>query len=108
MEFNFVQFQQQRNERREREQRELVKKLREEHENLSDLIYEDYRSGTDSLSSSDNFQEMRNKWHSAEDVRNRKVRHSIKFFNLFMHSIVMDSSIYGFCFFFWFKLKLFH
>lgn len=66
----------QRNERREREQRELVKKLREEHENLSDLIYEDYRSGSDSFSSSDNLQEARTKWHSAEDVRNRKVSYS--------------------------------
>lgn len=63
----------QRNERREREQRELVKKLREEHENLSDLMLEDYRSGSDSFSSSDNFQEVHTKWHSAEDVRNRKV-----------------------------------
>ncbi|XP_055304336.1 voltage-dependent T-type calcium channel subunit alpha-1G [Sitodiplosis mosellana] len=67
-------FSSERNERREREQRELVKKLREEHENLSDLMLEDYRSGTDSISSSDNCQESRNKWHSAEDVRSRKIR----------------------------------
>ncbi|XP_031625019.1 voltage-dependent T-type calcium channel subunit alpha-1G isoform X2 [Contarinia nasturtii] len=68
-------FSSERNERREREQRELVKKLREEHENLSDLMFEDYRSCSDSISSSDNFQEMRNKWHSAEDVRkSRKIR----------------------------------
>lgn len=52
-----------------------MKKLREEHENLSDLIFEEYRSGSDSFSSSggDNFGEVRTKWHSAEDVRNRKV-----------------------------------
>lgn len=42
-------------------------------------MFEEYRSGSDSLSSSDNIQEVRNKWHSAEDVRNRKVRHSIMF-----------------------------
>ena len=75
LDFNFVHIskKKQRNERREREQRELVKKLREEHENLSDLIFEDYRSGSDSFSSSDNIQEVQTKWHSAEDVRNRKV-----------------------------------
>lgn len=56
-----------------------MKKLREEHENLSDLMYEDYRSGSDSLSSSENFQEVRTKWHSAEDVRNRRVSYLIKF-----------------------------
>lgn len=50
-----------------------MKKLREEHENLSDLMFEDYRSGTDSISSSENYQDSRNKWHSAEDVRSRKV-----------------------------------
>lgn len=55
-----------------------MKKLREEHENLSDLIYEDYRSGSDSFSSSDNYQEIRGKWHSAEDVRNRRVSYLIK------------------------------
>lgn len=50
-----------------------MKKLREEHENLGDLMFEEYCSGSDSISSSDNVQEARNKWHSVEDVRNRKV-----------------------------------
>lgn len=63
----------QRNERREREQRELVKKLREENENLSDLMYDDCHSCSGSTSSSRSYPEVRSKWHSAEDVRNRKV-----------------------------------
>lgn len=50
-----------------------MKKLREEAENLSDLMFEDYRSGSESMSSSENIQEIRNRWHSAEDVRNQKV-----------------------------------
>lgn len=57
-----------------------MKKLREEHENLSDLMYDDYRSGSDSISSSDNIHEVRSKWHSAEDVRSRKVNY-FKLFN---------------------------
>lgn len=67
--FEFVQ----RNERREREQRELVKKLREENENLSDLMFDDCRSCSESTSTNENYAEVRNKWHSAEDIRNRRV-----------------------------------
>lgn len=63
----------QRNERREREQRELVKKLREENENLSDLMFDECRSCSESTSTNGSYQEIRTKWHSAEDVRNRKV-----------------------------------
>lgn len=61
----------QRNERREREQRELVKKLREENETINELIYEEARSGASdgSTSTSESYHEIRNKWHSAEDVR---------------------------------------
>lgn len=66
-------FQLQRNERREREQRELVKKLREENENLSDMMYDDCRSCSESTSSSGSYPDTRNKWHSAEDIRNKKV-----------------------------------
>lgn len=55
-----------------------MKKLREEHENLSDLIFEDYRSSSESINSNDALQENRNRWHSAEDVRSRKQRSSIK------------------------------
>lgn len=51
-----------------------MKKLREEHENLSDLMFEDYRSSSESINSNDALQESRNRWHSAEDVRSRKHR----------------------------------
>lgn len=51
-----------------------MKKLREEHENLSDLMFEDYRSSSESNNSNDALQESRNRWHSAEDVRSRKHR----------------------------------
>lgn len=72
MNLNLTDFSLQRNERREREQRELVKKLREENENFSDLMYDDCRSCSESTSSSGSCPEVRNKWHSAEDIRNRK------------------------------------
>lgn len=62
---------QQRNERREREQRELVKKLREENETINDLIYEEVSRSccSESTTTSDSYHEVRNRWHSAEDVR---------------------------------------
>ncbi|XP_037028717.1 voltage-dependent T-type calcium channel subunit alpha-1G isoform X5 [Bradysia coprophila] len=62
-------FSSERNERREREQRELVKKLREENETINDLIYEEARSCSESTTTSDSYHEIKNKWHSAEDVR---------------------------------------
>ncbi|XP_055388606.1 uncharacterized protein LOC129617143 isoform X3 [Condylostylus longicornis] len=66
-------FSSERNERREREQRELVKKLREENlaaENLSDGIFdESERSPSESSSTNGSYSEIRNKWHSAEDLR---------------------------------------
>ncbi|XP_054086828.1 uncharacterized protein LOC105219445 [Zeugodacus cucurbitae] len=65
-------FSSERNERREREQRELVKKLREETlaENFSDAMYDDSRSSeADSTSTNESYYEVRNRWHSAEDVR---------------------------------------
>ncbi|XP_055913399.1 voltage-dependent T-type calcium channel subunit alpha-1I isoform X3 [Eupeodes corollae] len=64
-------FSSERNERREREQRELVKKLREETlaENYSDIMYDESRSTSDSSSTNESYYEIRNKWHSAEDVR---------------------------------------
>lgn len=54
-----------------------MKKLREEHENLSDLMFEDYRSSSESINSNDALPEQRNRWHSAEDVRTRKHRSSV-------------------------------
>lgn len=62
----------QRNERREREQRELVKKLREETlaENFSDALYDESASEVDSSTANESLYEVRNRWHSAEDVRN--------------------------------------
>ncbi|XP_054728206.1 uncharacterized protein LOC129237458 [Anastrepha obliqua] len=65
-------FSSERNERREREQRELVKKLREETlaENFSDAMYDESRSSeADSSSTNESYYEVRNRWHSAEDVR---------------------------------------
>ncbi|XP_050328266.1 uncharacterized protein LOC126758195 isoform X4 [Bactrocera neohumeralis] len=65
-------FSSERNERREREQRELVKKLREETlaENFSDAMYDESRSSeADSTSTNESYYEVRNRWHSAEDVR---------------------------------------
>ncbi|XP_055678127.1 voltage-dependent T-type calcium channel subunit alpha-1G isoform X3 [Lutzomyia longipalpis] len=66
-------FSSERNERREREQRELVKKLREENlsENIND-IYDDIRSFSESTTTSDSYQEMKNKWHSAEELRKNR------------------------------------
>lgn len=60
----------QRNERREREQRELVKKLREETlaENYSDAMYDESHSEDDSSSTNESYYEVRNRWHSAEDI----------------------------------------
>uniref|UniRef100_A0A1B0DPW7 Uncharacterized protein n=1 Tax=Phlebotomus papatasi TaxID=29031 RepID=A0A1B0DPW7_PHLPP len=62
-----------RNERREREQRELVKKLREENlsENIND-IYDDIRSFSESTTTSDSYQDVKNKWHSAEELRKNR------------------------------------
>ncbi|XP_037914604.1 voltage-dependent T-type calcium channel subunit alpha-1G isoform X4 [Hermetia illucens] len=64
-------FSSERNERREREQRELVKKLREENmvENFSDIMYEESRSGSDSSSTNESYYDVKNKWHSAEELR---------------------------------------
>ncbi|GAB0089753.1 Voltage-dependent T-type calcium channel subunit alpha [Sergentomyia squamirostris] len=66
-------FSSERNERREREQRELVKKLREENlsENIND-IYDDIRSFSESTTTSDSYQDMKNKWHSAEELRKNR------------------------------------
>lgn len=46
--------------------------MREENENLSDLMFDDCRSCSESTSTSDSYHEIRNKWHSAEDIRNRR------------------------------------
>ncbi|XP_073835164.1 ca[2+]-channel protein alpha[[1]] subunit T isoform X6 [Musca autumnalis] len=64
-------FSSERNERREREQRELVKKLREETlaENYSDAMYDESHSEIDSSSTNESYYEVRNRWHSAEDIR---------------------------------------
>ncbi|XP_037808576.1 voltage-dependent T-type calcium channel subunit alpha-1G isoform X5 [Lucilia sericata] len=64
-------FSSERNERREREQRELVKKLREETlaENYSDAMYDESHSEVDSSSTNESYYEVRNRWHSAEDIR---------------------------------------
>ncbi|XP_065366192.1 voltage-dependent T-type calcium channel subunit alpha-1G isoform X2 [Calliphora vicina] len=64
-------FSSERNERREREQRELVKKLREETlaENYSDAMYDESHSEADSSSTNESYYEVRNRWHSAEDIR---------------------------------------
>ncbi|XP_067636401.1 voltage-dependent T-type calcium channel subunit alpha-1G isoform X1 [Eurosta solidaginis] len=65
-------FSSERNERREREQRELVKKLREETlaENFSDAMYdESHSSEADSSTTNESLYEVRNRWHSAEDMR---------------------------------------
>ncbi|KAL9871929.1 ca[2+]-channel protein alpha[[1]] subunit T isoform 1-T4 [Glossina fuscipes fuscipes] len=63
-------FSSERNERREREQRELVKKLREETlaENFSDAMYDESPSEADSSSTNESYYEVRNRWHSAEDI----------------------------------------
>lgn len=36
-------------------------------------MYDDFKSGSDDTSTSESYHEIRNKWHSAEDIRNRKV-----------------------------------
>lgn len=46
-----------------------MKKLREENETINDLIYEEARSCSESTTTSDSYHEIKNKWHSAEDVR---------------------------------------
>lgn len=66
--FFFFQFQ--RNERREREQRELVKKLREENETINELIYDEVtRSCCSESTTTSESEHIRNRWHSAEDIR---------------------------------------
>lgn len=60
----------QRNERREREQRELVKKLREENETINDMIYDEVtRSCCSESTTTSESEHIRNRWHSAEDIR---------------------------------------
>lgn len=52
-----------------------MKKLREENENLSDLMLEECRSCSESSSSNESYQKVLAKWHSAEDLhRQKKVR----------------------------------
>lgn len=48
-----------------------MKKLREENETINEMIYDEVlRSGSDgSTTTSESYHEIRNKWHSAEDVR---------------------------------------
>lgn len=50
-------------------------------------MYDDYRSGSESISSSENFHEVRSKWHSAENVRSQKVNYS-ELFNLNFKTIL--------------------
>lgn len=48
-----------------------MKKLREENmvENFSDIMYEESRSASDSSSTNESYYDVKNKWHSAEELR---------------------------------------
>ena len=47
-----------------------MKKLREENETINDMIYDEVvRSCSESTTTSDSYHEIKNRWHSAEDIR---------------------------------------
>lgn len=47
-----------------------MKKLREENETINDMIYDEATRSSESTTTSDSYHEIKNRWHSAEDVRN--------------------------------------